>query len=294
MSRSIAERQGFLKNWSRPQCRDEFEMTKGLIKIRMKGSNPSLPPVLFVPGSFSGAWIWKDNFLPFFHALGHEVAAMSFSGHGKTSLKDRLRGLEEFEKDLINVLSEFDSPPVVVAHSLGGLVAKRVATCVQMRALCLLSPIPDDGAARSVWKLFKKSPASAFKLAAVAFEPRFTRLANAPVGIYSSKVNATTQAQVTGRLQAESVRVLMESLKTRPRPLGQHDVPVHYWGAEGDHIIPASEVERVARMNKAPFKIMAGMSHTFQAEPNWDELAADIVNWLAAIAASDSLHLKTN
>jgi len=37
------------------------------------------PPILLVPGSFSGAWIWRDSFQPALHKAGYDVHAMSFA-----------------------------------------------------------------------------------------------------------------------------------------------------------------------------------------------------------------------
>jgi pimeloyl-ACP methyl ester carboxylesterase len=85
---------------SAPQLRDEFEDRAGPIKILLEQPSSAFPPVLFVPGSFSGAWIWRGNFLEYFHQGGHEVAAMSFGGHGQCGWSLWRRGLKVYERDL--------------------------------------------------------------------------------------------------------------------------------------------------------------------------------------------------
>jgi pimeloyl-ACP methyl ester carboxylesterase len=273
-----------INNLLAPQISDDFEKKEGIIKIRMEHENSkNHPPILFVPGSFSGAWIWKGNFLEYFHESGYNVAAMSFRSHGWRGWELWQRGLSEFDRDLKDAISQFDSPPILVAHSLGGLIAQRVALEVPVKALALLSPIPIDGVAPSVFSLAKKSPLSLLKLASITFEPRFSRLAEAPLGIYSEGVRQDIQNEFSGRLQAESPLVLLQSLFHRLDTEKKISCPVHFWGAEGDHIIPASEVERSARALNAPYRIFSGMSHTFQSEPNWKEVASDMLTWVDKI-----------
>ncbi|MDX1655118.1 MAG: hypothetical protein R3310_07870, partial [Candidatus Competibacteraceae bacterium] len=40
------------------------------------------PPLLFVHGSFSGAWLWTEHFLDYFAQAGYPAYALSLRGHG--------------------------------------------------------------------------------------------------------------------------------------------------------------------------------------------------------------------
>jgi pimeloyl-ACP methyl ester carboxylesterase len=267
-----------------PQLRDEFEDQAGPIKILLRKPNSARPPVLFVPGSFSGAWIWRGNFLEYFHEAGFEVAAMSFGGHGQRGWNLWRRGLQAYERDLEAAIAQMRSPPIVIAHSLGGLIAQRVAYRRPLAALGLLSPIPLHGVAGSVLALAKKSPASILKLGVVALEPRLSRLVEAPLGIYSSRISKEARLAVTRRLQAESPLVLGQSLFPRLGHLEPPPCPLKFWGAEGDHVIPASEVRRAARDMGAEARIFGGMSHNMQCEPEWRDVADDILKWIGRLS----------
>jgi len=266
------------------QIRDEFEDQAGPIKIHLKQAAAARPPVLFVPGSFSGAWIWRGNFLEYFHRAGYEVAAMSFGGHGQRGWSLWRRGLKAFERDLEAAIAQMRAPPIVIAHSLGGLIAQRIAYRRTLAALGLLSPIPLHGVAGSVLALAKQSPMSILKLGAVALEPRLSQLGKAPLGIYSSQVSKDARIAVTRRLQAESPLVLGQCLFARATNQDPPPCPLYFWGAEGDHIIPAGEVQRAARDMGAGSKIFAGMSHTVQCEPDWQDVADDILAWIRSLA----------
>lgn len=270
-----------------PQLRDECEDQPGPIKIRLGRPASGRPPVLLVPGSFSGAWIWRGNFLEYFHHAGYEVAAMSFGGHGQRGWSLWRRGLNAYERDLEAAIAEMRAPPIVIAHSLGGLIAQRVAYHRPLAALGLLSPIPLHGVADSVLALAKKSPTSVLKLAAVALEPRLSRMTDAPLGIYSSRMSEEARLAVTRRLQAESPLVLGQSLFLRVIEKEPPICPLKYWGAEGDHIIPASEVRRAARDMRAKARIFPGMSHNMQCEPGWRSVADDILTWIGSLALGE-------
>ncbi len=263
-----------------PQRRDDFENQSGPIKIRLSHPESKRPPILFVPGSFSGAWIWQGNFLEYFHQAGYDVAAMSFAGHGQHGWPLRRRGLSAFDRDIEMAIEQFETPPILIAHSLGGLIAQRAAYRVPVTALALLSPIPLHGVAASVLSLAKKSPMSILKLAAVTFEPRLARLGEPPLGIYSPQVGRKVRTFITERLQAESPIALMQSLLPNSNATQPAPCPIHFWGAEGDHIIPAHEVRRAAQAMGAASKIFPGMSHTIQAEPNWRIVANHVLNWV--------------
>jgi len=156
-----------------------------------------------------------------------------------------------------------------------------------LAALGLLSPVPLHGVADSVLALAKKSPTSVLKLGAVALEPRLSRLVEAPLGIYSSRIGKEARMAVTRRLQAESPLALGQSLFPRVIKKEPPNCPLKYWGAEGDHIIPATEVRRAARDMRAESQIFPGMSHNMQCEPDWRDVADDILTWIGSLALGE-------
>jgi pimeloyl-ACP methyl ester carboxylesterase len=239
---------------------------------------------LLVPGSFSGAWIWRDSFMPALHKAGHDVYAMSFTGHGKRGWALHHRGLADYVADLRTVIAKLPQAPIVVAHSLGGLVAMQLAESQALRGLALLSPIPIQGAWRSLLALGRKSPTSLGKMLALTIDTRVTRLGSAPLGIYSTEVTPTRAGQFNRQLKAESLRVLFQSLFPARISSKLEQTPMHFFAALGDHLIPAAEVKRCADSLNAPITIYPGMSHSFQAEPNYQNVCRDIVRWANTIS----------
>ena len=46
-----------------------------------RGASPR-PPLLFVHGAYSAAWVWDETFLPWFAGKGFDAYAVSLRGHG--------------------------------------------------------------------------------------------------------------------------------------------------------------------------------------------------------------------
>jgi pimeloyl-ACP methyl ester carboxylesterase len=241
------------------------------------------PPVLFVPGALNGGWIWEDNFMKFFQQEGFEVHALDFPSHGAPFLQRQTLGLEDYRRHLVNKIASFSTPPMLIAHSLGGLISLQAMHSVPIWAIALLSPVPPDGLLRSMASLAQRSPISFVKMAAIVAEARLSKVGSAPVGMFSSTSDADGGIQMANRLHSESMLALTQAL-WQPLPKATAPVPLHFFGATGDHIIPAHEVRRAAAFYKAPVTIYEGMSHALQVERDWPMIANDILRWVNTLA----------
>jgi pimeloyl-ACP methyl ester carboxylesterase len=252
-----------------------------------KPINHSSPPILLVPGAFCGGWVWEGNFMEFFRAAGFEVQALTFPSHIANGLSRQRLGLETAIRHLTAAISALPQPPILIAHSLGGLIALEAAKRVPVAATALLSPVPPDGVLRSMTMLGRRSPIGAIKMLMLAIDGRVNKYASAPIGIYSDTSDPASVAVFSKKLRGESLLALSQAIVRRHDP-SQVRIPLHFYGAKGDYIIPASEVERVAKMHKAPFTIYPGMSHTFQQEREWRAVAKDIEKWLVSLRLNHS------
>lgn len=241
------------------------------------------PRVLLVPGALSGAWIWSDNFAAAFTGQGFAVEALQFPAHGAGWLTRQRQRFEDCVSLCARRIGAAPEAPWVMGHSMGGLVALHAACRAPVRGLVLLSPVPIDGIGRSLLQLARQDPVSMVKLLAVMVESRISLLGSPPVGIYSVDCPPDQVRRVTAQLRSESIPTVLRLL--RPPPLDRQalsSVPILLIGAEGDYIIPADEVRRTATALKADCQVYPGMSHTYQAESAWPQVAGDILEWMAA------------
>lgn len=52
------------------------------------GAPARRPPLVFVHGSYHGAWCWRENFMPYFAAAGYDTYAISLRGQGGSERGD--------------------------------------------------------------------------------------------------------------------------------------------------------------------------------------------------------------
>lgn len=223
--------------------------------------------------------MWLDNFMAYFEQRGFEVDSLDFPGRSSTGLSRQKLALSDYRKHLAAKIRSFATPPILIAHSLGGLIAQQAMYDAQVSAVALLSPVPPDGLLRSMVSLTRRSPLSALKMIAAIADARVTRHAAAPSGMFSETSDPEGMAEMTANLRSESMLALTQALYQR-LPGQKAQVPIHFWGATGDFIIPAAEVQRAAKLYDAPVTIYEGMSHAFQVERDWQQIASDIFTWL--------------
>jgi pimeloyl-ACP methyl ester carboxylesterase len=96
------------------------------VKITCRAwGDPDLPGLVLVHGGAAHAH-WWDHIAPFL-ATTHHVVAPDLSGHGDSGRRDTY-SLPGWASEIMAVVGErFDAAPVVIGHSMGGMVTLAVA-----------------------------------------------------------------------------------------------------------------------------------------------------------------------
>ena len=127
---------------------------------RQCGERSERPPLLFVHGSGHAAWCWDEHFLDFFAERGFSSYAVSLRGHGNSGGLERLRwvSVAQYVSDVARVAARLPRAPIVVGHSLGGLVVQKYLENHDAPAAVLLAPSPVVGMLRPGVRLFLQNP----------------------------------------------------------------------------------------------------------------------------------------
>lgn len=118
--------------------------TNNGIKLSYKTAGKGDPPIVFVHGWSCDQTYFDPQFDHF--AKSHGVAALDLRGHGESDHPDGPYSIEAFVDDVDAVAADLGyERPVVIGHSMGGLVALAAAARGSARAAIMVDPAPIVG-----------------------------------------------------------------------------------------------------------------------------------------------------
>ncbi len=241
-------------------------------------------PLLFVHGAFCGAWIWDAKMLGWFAGRGWSAHAVSLRGHGGSAGRDRIRAhtLGDYVDDVLEVFDGFDTPPVLIGHSMGGMVVQRALQRRRAPAAVLMASAPPHGLWESSIGLAFRDPYVFQQMALLtAFGERHVDPEGIRRAMFSDRMPHAEARLYEPYLQEESNAVLLEMYGWNPFPsVPDRDIPILVLGAGKDLLVPPGQVHATARTFRTDAVIVPEMGHTMMLEPGWDNVAERIEAWL--------------
>lgn len=249
------------------------------------------PKIVFIHGMFLNARSW-EHWVAYFENLGYECSAPSWPLHDGEPSDLRVnipRGLgalslAEVHNHYRNLLRSETVPPVLIGHSLGGLLVQElVAEGFAMAGITLCSVAPNAMLAAD-WSFLRNSAAITNPLAGTApYEMT-------PDDFHKNFANALDErssAEAYERFATHESRQVLRDIMGREGKIDVEapHVPLLFIGAEKDEIIPTTLVMRNSEAytdNRSHSEYMefSGRSHFIHCEPRWEEVAERIANWL--------------
>ena len=105
-----------------------------------------MPTAIMIHGAFCAGWAFEAFREPF-EARGWTVLAPDLPGHepggGVAGLS-----MSDYARSVVRLCEGLPEPPVLIGHSMGGLVCQLAARRVKPAALALLAPSPPWGVMR--------------------------------------------------------------------------------------------------------------------------------------------------
>jgi pimeloyl-ACP methyl ester carboxylesterase len=189
-------------------------------------------------------------------------------------------------RDLVRIIDELRTEPLLIGHSLGGLLALKVAELRRCAAAVLLNPAPAGMLTAQPRSLRYFAPLLPAILRGVPFRPSphafgqlaFNRLLSSQldqlVGTMVEESGLVFQQMMTGVIRVDRSRLCC---------------PILCVGGMDDRVISRRLVRLTARRSGADLEQFAGHGHWIHAEPGWQVVAHRIHAWIAARCSRNRL-----
>ena len=248
------------------------------------------PPILMIHGAFCGGWCF-DGFRDAFEAQGHFVAAPDLPGHAPGDTPSAVTGLSltDYARAVVRAIDACPAPPVLLGHSMGGLVVQLAAAQRPVAGLILLAPSPAWG--QPVTSAFDLT--AGFALAAMrgpywaqAIAPDYPIVRASTL----DRVPEDVARSLYRRMKAESGRALYEILNwwldptlAASVPLGAIEAPALVISGGADQVhSPPTVAATALRLGVAPL-VVPELSHWTMGEPGSEAVTRACLAWLAAL-----------
>ena len=247
--------------------------------------------IMMIHGMWGGGWYW-ENFKNYFEAGGYTCLTPTLRYHdtdpksephsnlGTTSILD-------YAADLEKLIGNTGGKPILIGHSMGGLITQILASRGLASAAVLLAPASPRGIMAlqpSVIKSFKSVP-----LRWAFWKTPMRQTFDEAVYSMLHLLTPEQQKKVYGHFVYESGRAaaeigfwLLDGKRATEVDEKKVTCPILIIVGTEDRITPAAVVKQVHKKykNNSTYIELKKHAHWIMGEPGWEEVAKTISDWL--------------
>jgi pimeloyl-ACP methyl ester carboxylesterase len=241
--------------------------------------------ILLVHGAWHGPWCW-DGVAERLRRRGHQVQAVRLRGHDQPEGRIWHR-VHHYVQDVAAAAARFPDPPVLVGHSLGGLLAQRYLELHPAPGAVLMASVPPGGMLLPAARLAARHPLEWLKTnLLLSLRPLVSSSALVRELFFTETTPQELVDEVRGRLQDESYLAFLDTMLVWARPRRVR-VPVLVVGAEHDGFFTAGDIHRTAAAYRTQAEIYPGMGHDLMLDQGWQKVADRIDTWVRGLPIPD-------
>lgn len=246
--------------------------------------------IFMIHGMWGGGWYW-DKYKEYFEERGYRCITPYLRDHnikpddpappglGKISLID-------YAKDLEEEIGDLDEKPIIMGHSMGGLLAQILASRGLAKKAVLLTPASPAGIVALTWSVLVSFQEVLFRW---GFWNRPHKLSyDKAVYAMMEKLPEEERVYVYNRGVWESGRAATEigfwfaGVKGAQLDSSKVNCPILVVAGSDDRITPAKVVRKVAQYYSPYHTYMefGNHAHWLIREPGWEKIAGHVYNWL--------------
>ncbi|MGH9475747.1 MAG: alpha/beta hydrolase [Terriglobales bacterium] len=250
------------------------------------------PPLLLIHGLGGGIWGWEP-FQSYFAERGYGSYALELPGHGQDTDAVTLErmgtySVETYALWVAAAMAEIGRRCVVVGHSMGGLVAQKLAESHSQLGYVFLASAPP-------WHMFRRAYRSMWRqLLRHPWKEVVWPLCGGTVVLDSSLQDSLVNHRLTPEMRADIARrdVPDSGRASMQMAAGLVSVDVHrvtspclVMAGSDDRLIPASEQRRLAEFYSCPLRLY-DCGHMLMIENGYEAVAEGILSWVRQLPAS--------
>ncbi|MGH7398887.1 MAG: alpha/beta hydrolase [Candidatus Rokuibacteriota bacterium] len=235
--------------------------------------------VLLVHGMWGGSWYLR-NYLYGAAQAGWDAWALNLRGHGESPAPGGLgrATLADYVADVRQCLGRLGEV-ILIGHSMGGLIAQKVAEGGGVAAAVFVTSAPPRGINALAWPILSRM--ARYVPAMLADRP-FTVSRTHADFLFLNGLTPEQRDWAFPRFGAESGRAARElalgALAVDADSVRCRTLVV---GAEHDRITPVALQRRIAARYRAEYHEAAGHAHMLMLEDDWDRPFKDMLAWMA-------------
>lgn len=235
------------------------------------------PLLLFLHGAFT-THTCMEGYMRELARVGFRGVAPSRSGRlGVGSPHAAGLRVEDYVRDTIRVIEALGELPIVVGHSLGGLIAQRIAELGHARGAVLLAPAPAAMLTAQPVALPALLPMMPRILAGKPVLPACSTCETIALNCVPKEERAEIHAGLVHESGIAYREMIFGSVRVDPAKVR---VPVLVVGGLRDRIVSRKLLEFTARRYGADLRTYPNNGHWLLQEPGWEAIAADVAAWL--------------
>jgi pimeloyl-ACP methyl ester carboxylesterase len=248
------------------------------VAVQRPASPSRKPPVLLIHGMFGGAWYW-EGYQAFLASRGYESHAINLRGHhGSRPVADIGKvPLNAYVADSLEVARALRQP-IVIGHSMGGLLAQKVAEAGACRAAVLMASAPPRWISVASSVLLRKQ--LKFARALLFHRPLLPDRGDADALMFN-RTPLSDREKFFARLVPESGRAGFDlSFGIIGVHSGRISAPMLVVTGTDDQFVVPRVARSLARKYGAPLREYESFAHHIMSEPGWEKPADEIVEWM--------------
>jgi len=245
----------------------------------MTSNRATRPSVLILHGLF-GRPVLLSPWIEFLSAAGFTCHTPTLPWRDPVD-RDLQRevGLDNYLRATVEAYDELDEPPVVIGHSIGGLLGQRLTTVRHCRALILLASVPPG----MLWTRPIAMPHLIRLLPAILAGRDISPSAETFREIPLHGLPRDEQDDLIPRMVPDSGRVframMFDTAATRVKREAV-SCPVLCVSGGADRNVASWISRRIARRYKAEHHVHSSLPHWIVAAPALDDVAPPVLAWL--------------